>query len=273
MAINRSCGPLTSAKPQDFRYNSRNVNLLLYLSIAFNGWMLLDALRRRAPLLWFIVLLTPIGGLIYFVSVKLRDFGVRPSLQPAAETIPPPDLVALRQAAKDSPSFKNRTALAWALLETGDAAGAHALFEKALQSHPNDPEAMLGCGAAFMAERRPEAAVEPLSRILERNFRYRDFQAARLLTRALLEDGQGEAAIALAQRIADHSRRYLHRLELAQLHYRLGDAEAARLTAVALLSEWDREPGQRRERCAHIAAQAQHLLRELDRKSQPSAAL
>jgi len=48
--------------------------VLYYIAVAFNVWMIVDAIRRRAELYWFIVLILPFGSLIYFFAVKARDY-------------------------------------------------------------------------------------------------------------------------------------------------------------------------------------------------------
>jgi len=47
-----------------------------YVVTAFVIWMVYDAIRRKAPLYWVvvIVLFAPLGSIIYFVVVKLRDW-------------------------------------------------------------------------------------------------------------------------------------------------------------------------------------------------------
>ena len=51
--------------------------LLGYALVAFKLWMVVDAIRRRVHYLWYVVLLVPLGDVVYFFAVKLRDFGAR----------------------------------------------------------------------------------------------------------------------------------------------------------------------------------------------------
>ena len=63
-----------------------------YLAAAFHVWMIIDAFRRRANFVWFIVIFVfgPIGSLVYFLAVKIHDFR-RPKVEEGAESaaIPP----------------------------------------------------------------------------------------------------------------------------------------------------------------------------------------
>ena len=52
--------------------------VLVYIALALKLWMLLDAMRRRVHVLWYIVLTVPFGEVIYFFTIKMRDFNVRP---------------------------------------------------------------------------------------------------------------------------------------------------------------------------------------------------
>ena len=98
-----------------------------YLTLAFKVWMFVDALRRRVPFFWYLVLTFPFGEVIYFAAVKARDFGVRPGA-PEEERKPSP-VVRLERVAEESPSFHNRTQLAWALMEEKQPERAQHYFE------------------------------------------------------------------------------------------------------------------------------------------------
>ena len=48
--------------------------MVAYLLLAFKVWMLLDVIRRRIHVLWYLVVLAPLGDIVYFFAIKLRDF-------------------------------------------------------------------------------------------------------------------------------------------------------------------------------------------------------
>src|SRR5262245_16407037 len=136
--------------------------VVLCIAAAFKAWMLFDALRRRAPALWYVVLVVPFGDIVYFFAVKLRDFNVR-----EAPPVPEPDasvaqvsLAALEQEVELSPSFHNRVRAGWALLEHGEPERAEPYFEAALRTHPNDKEGLYGLGLSRFERGDHAGAIE-----------------------------------------------------------------------------------------------------------------
>ncbi len=66
--------------------------LVIYLVIgAFQLWMLVDAIRRRSPFLWkLLIFLIPLAAIFYFFLVKLPELTGRkpaPVLPPAGPTL------------------------------------------------------------------------------------------------------------------------------------------------------------------------------------------
>ena len=95
--------------------------MLLYILItAFTIWMIIDAAKRRAEYYWFLIIIffAPLGGLVYFFVVKLKD--LRPAGgEPVVAAKPVgPSLGQLRELALESPSIANRLAYGDALRES-----------------------------------------------------------------------------------------------------------------------------------------------------------
>ncbi|MDD9942145.1 MAG: hypothetical protein OXU20_13955 [Myxococcales bacterium] len=242
------------------------MGLFLYIALAFQAWMLADALRRRAGIGWYLLILVPLGALVYFFTVKSRDLDIRPAQ--SAPEVPTIDVEALRLRAEESPSFHNRAALGWALLETEAHEQALSQFDLALSTHPTDKEGLLGRGMALLALGDAEAAIDPLSEVVDRNFAFRDYRAARQLVRALYESGQIEAALEMAQTIARKSERYEHKLALAKLQRSAARECDAEATLLALIADFEAEPDYVRRRYGALVTEARRLLRSLHPEAQ-----
>lgn len=236
---------------------------LVYLALAFKAWMFIDAIKRKAPMLWFVVLLFPFGSVIYFAAVKLPDFGIRPAHVPDPDAGSQPDLDALRTAASESPSFDNRMALGFGLLAENLPLDARDAFEAALSSHPRDKSALLAFSQASIQVGDPQAAVEPLSKIVDQRFEYQDYQAAKALAVALAGLERQDEALQLAARIAHSSQRYQHRLDLAELQVHLGKSQEAKATLCNLLTELEADSPAIHQDHAALASKARILLRSL----------
>jgi hypothetical protein len=239
------------------------VVVLAYLLIAFKVWMLLDVIRRRIHVLWYLVVLAPLGDVVYFFAIKLRDFQVR-AAPPAATQTRERTLVLLERAVEETPSFNNRVRFGWALLEAGEPKRAAGFFELAASTHRNDKEAPFGLGLARLESGESEAAVESLMPLVDRNLEYEHFAAALALAEALYRAGRKADTIELLRAVSARSRRLEHRLVLARYQLRGDDKAEARNTLQAALGEFDDQPEPIRMRNGAAATEARRLLRTLE---------
>jgi hypothetical protein len=239
------------------------VVVLAYLLIAFKVWMLLDVIRRRIHVLWYLVVLAPLGDIVYFFAVKLRDF--QPHEVPRAAPNPRERTLAmLERAVAETPSFDNRVRVGWALLEAGNPQRAVGFFQLAAASHRNDKEAPFGLGLAHLESGDNEAAVASLLPLVERHLEYEQFAAALALAEALYRAGRKAETIELLRTISIRSRRLEHRLVLARYQLRGDDKADARDTLQAALGEFDGQPDPVRMRNGAAATEARRLLRTLE---------
>lgn len=237
------------------------VGFLAYLAVAFKLWMVIDAVRRRVNMLWYLLLMLPLGDWIYFFTVKLADFNVRPG-SPAVDA--GPTLEDLRREASASPSFHNRARLAWALLEAGEHVEAAGYFEQCLRTHPRDRDARHGLGLAWLGAGDRAKAIEVLQELVEHNVAYDDYGAALRLAGALFEEARQDEALALFEVIARHGRRIDHDVELARHQIRADRPEDARATLARALERFEALPDDARLRSGATATEARRLLRTLE---------
>ena len=245
--------------------------LLGYALVAFKLWMVVDAIRRRVHYLWYVVLLVPLGDVVYFFAVKLRDFGARALPLPAQEARDQPSIQQLEAAVADSPSFHNRTRLGWALIDVGEPKRAIELFERALSTHRSDKHAQLGLGYALLDADEPERAATVLTGLVERSFGYADYSAASALLEALERSNQDARAVELAELMARDSRRLGHQLVVARQYDRVqrrGDAIELLRSA---LRDFEAQPELDRRRDGAAATEARKLLLLLEQRDPGTA--
>ncbi len=229
--------------------------ILYYLQTAFTIWMLVDAVRRRADYYWYLLLFVPFGPFAYFFVVKIHDYDLR-WLKRLLSFERPPSIDALRYELRQTPSFANRMKLATALHDAGQLAEAAELFEGALETHKDDPEALHGLGRCRLELGEPEAAIAPLVKLCEKNRAYRDYAACLDLADAYAKTGRDDEAIELLEGVVKSSPRMPHHLALAQRLVESGHIERARELLEHALDEHRHSPSfvQRRDKTEARAA-------------------
>ncbi len=102
------------------------MTILYLLQPAFTIWMLVDALRRRPILYWYVIIFLPFGPFVYFFAFKIHDYDLGWLGRIVRPAPPAPSLAELRERVRQSPSLANRMRLANALHDAGDYAEAAA---------------------------------------------------------------------------------------------------------------------------------------------------
>ncbi len=234
--------------------------------IPFTVWLLFDALRRRAALHWFLIvlLLAPFGGgIVYFVFVKLRDYNFSwlPKLDRAS---PAQGLENLHKLALEAPSFENRLRLALALEDGAQHAQALVLFKDLAREEPRVLEVKLGMARALVGQGEPRAAFLYFEQVLESDRGFANFSAALEYADALFCADERQDAIDLVRALSEHTRRPNHRLAHAHYLIQSDEPERARSELGRLISEFEALPKAKRSRLERWEIRARELLRELD---------
>lgn len=240
-----------------------HVVVLGLLAAAFKLWMIADALRRRLPPVWYVIVALPFGDLVYFFVVKLRDFNVRQGPTPArAPELP--IIPALEHAVSVSPSFDNRVRLGWALIDDGQHGRAQLCFEQALATHPKDKQALHGLGLARLAGGDSAGAAEALTPLVQRSFGYQDYDAVLALAEALYRADRAQEAFDLLSDVVHDSHRLEHLLVLARYQLRAERKSDARQTLRKALALFETQAEPERRRNGAAATEARRLLSALD---------
>jgi len=155
---------------------------------------------RDSMWLWIILMLQPIGGLVYIALNIVPDiFGgaaARRVSQAARETLDPHrEYREAKAACDDTPTVRNQSRLATAAAHLGKHAEAEALFRQAAQGvHADDPVLLLGRANALLELGRHAEALAVLEKLGDDEAHGRTPPAALALGRAYEELGRLEEA-------------------------------------------------------------------------------
>jgi hypothetical protein len=193
--------------------------------LAFTIWMLVDAYRRRAPLHWFLLifLFSPLGAVVYFFVVKLKDFrGTGAKLG----TVGGINLEKLW-------SFSTRLGgdeldQADDLERRDDYRGAEPLYRAALLRTPNDKRALHGLARCREGLGDYREASQLFETLLSIDREYADFGAALDYVDTLWSANRPVEALELLESLAEHTHRINHRLAFAHYLSLSGDVRRAR---------------------------------------------
>lgn len=165
---------------------------LFSLSLIFSVLMCIHAVRTGRELYWLmiIIMLQPVGGLVYLFTQFLPDAAgssrVRRMGQTARETLDPTKAYRqARAACDDTPTVGNRMRLAQAAFGLARYEEAERLFHEAAQGIHEDDEALLmGRAQSLIELGRHEEALTVLARLSELGDKGRTPQAALAMARA-----------------------------------------------------------------------------------------
>ncbi|MEI9941546.1 MAG: tetratricopeptide repeat protein [Pseudomonadota bacterium] len=238
--------------------------LAAYLVIgAFQLWMLFDAVRRRSPFIWkLLIFLLPLAALFYFFAVKLPELTGR---KPRAVATPAgPTLEEVSELARQTPSELNKLAFADKLAELNRLPEAIGRYRDVLRVNRESKEALHGMARALLSLGRPLEAIEELATLMELQPEFRDYAAALDYAEALWQAGKQEDTIGLLTGLVSVTKRINHRLALAHYSKERGDSITARNELDLALSEFASLPEPMRKREQRWADRARKQLAELN---------
>jgi len=239
------------------------MTLLYLLQVAFTIWMLVDAVKRRPIIYWYVIIFLPFGPLVYFLAFKIDDYDLAWLRQLVRRPPPAPSIAELRERLRQTPSLANRLRLANALHDARDYAEAAEVFTTILESRPDEPDALYGLGCCQLELGEPEAAAVALQKLCAQNRAYRDYAACLQLAEALGKAGHDDEAIDLLEGVARSSPRPLHRVALARHLIASARIERAQEVLREAIADHERASStiQRRDRDA--AREAAALLKSI----------
>lgn len=216
------------------------MHVLFALQSAFSLWMLVDAAKRGAGCVWYMIIMMPFGEIAYFLAVKVHD----PEF--AAFRINlfsrPPSIDQLRINAENAPSFENRLMLARGLHDGDRHAEAAELFRRLHDAEPEDKATLYGLGCSLLGAGETTAAIQVLQELAELDFKYAEYAAGSMLADIYWREERREESLELRRTIANTSRSLAHQTELARSLAEVGRGPEARTLIERCLSEYALSP-------------------------------
>jgi len=240
---------------------------MLYLTIAFSLWMLIDALRRSAPMYWVLILIVffPVGSFVYFFAVKFKDY--KPLQEKLfARVMPRPTLSvdALMARYEASPTQANQLALAAAFYDGEQLDQAASLFHDVLERQPAQPDALWGLARVRRSQGSQAESLRLYERLIENDPRHGELAAALEYAEALWDAGQTKRCLEILEDIASESKRLNHRLAYAHYLVQSGDKAKAKNVLQRALHDHEVNPSWLKQKERQWANAAAELLKKLD---------
>ena len=233
--------------------------------LILQGLAIVHFIRRRPDgyWLWVILLLGPIGALIYIAVEVIPDAGL---LRTSFQVFPRRKRIReLESAILDNPSAGNYEELADLYLEDGHFAQARQCYDKALSSRTDSIDPFYRRGIAEIRIGDFAAAVPDLERVVAEDPKYDFHQAMGLLDHAYAKTGQPEKAEKLFQeatKISTASETYYNYALFLAAQNRMPEA---RQWAQRILGKRSSMPDYLRRRERPWFRRANALLKELPR--------
>lgn len=240
---------------------------MIYLTIAFSLWMLIDALRRGAPIYWVLILIVffPIGSFVYFFVVKFKDYKpLMGKLFAGAKARPALSVGELMARYEASPTQSNQLALAVAFYDEERFEQAATLFQDVLERQPAEPEALWGLARVRRSQGNHTDGLRLYERLMEKNPRHGEFAAALEYAEALWDAGHDKRCLEVLEDIAEESKRLNHRLAYAHYLVQSGDKTKAKNVLKRALHDHEANPSWLKQKERQWASAATDLLRKLD---------
>lgn len=231
----------------------------------FYLWMLVDAIRRRVPFYWYLIILfVPFGALLYFGLIKLPELTGKRAAAAVLLKDSGPSLEQIAELARQTPSELNKLAFAEKLAELQRYPEAVGRYRDVLRQNKDSKEALHGLARALLNLGRPTEAVEELATLMEIDPEFRDYSAALDYAEALWQAGRHDDTIGLLTGLVSVSKRINHRMALAHYLKERGDSVTARNELDQALREFASSPDFVQRRDQRWAERARKLLAELN---------
>ncbi|ANM31020.1 hypothetical protein ABI59_17760 [Acidobacteria bacterium Mor1] len=239
------------------------IRIIPILWLVFKIWMLVDAIRRREPYFWIMIIaFVPFGDLIYFFMIKVKDFDLD-SLRERYRR--PPKTKELLARYERRPCLETRLALGDGLVRDGELGEASNLFREVLETYPDDKDALFGMGRTQIGLEDFDGAVLTLERLHEIDRTFLDYDAWIHLAHALFHAGRQEEALASLDRLVRGNPRLSHQIEYAHYLIEAIRPEQARTVLEEALEDHRQAPRFLKRRNFRRSLQARNMLRKLGR--------
>lgn len=234
--------------------------LIAVVQAIFTLWMLVDAVRRggEQKWLWIILFLPVLGAVAYFIMEmmpRLRGHDV------AAWFQRPASLEELRYRTEQSPTLANHLAFAQRLIDHQAYADALPQLEAAGQREPDHGQVLYSLALCRVRLGQPDDALPLLARLIQRDPRWSDFSAWRLLRETHVDRNDAEQALTTCRELVKLSPSLQNQCTLAEQLLDMGQAAEARPILEKVITDHAYQPAPIRRRNRKWAKEAKRMLR------------
>lgn len=237
--------------------------LIAILAVAFTVWMAVEAFRREGVgvWLWVILILVPIGAVIYFFSEFAGHLFARPVFETRQATAA--DLRAAEADVAQAGNASTWTAYATALRGRRQLDKAIDAARKGLEHDKTHLEARYELGLALEEGGRHEEARAELEKVVAAEARFDSDRVLFVLARAQQGAGDDEAARVSLETLAARSGSPEVLFECAVVQARLGDRAAASENLQRIITEAQEVPDYLERNVRPWVRRAEQSLRKL----------
>lgn len=242
------------------QYSARNP--WLWLLLAFQIWMIIDAVRREEWIWAVLMFIFPVGltAILYFFFVFRQGPSVGPTFElPGASNRA--RIKELQAQIYHLDKAHHHAELANVYFTQGKLADAETEYKAALERDPTDPETRAHYGQLLLRLNRPEEARAILEEVCAENPHHDYGQTSMHYAQALAATGRADEAIAAYRRTLERNTYAQARVQLAELLLAKGDREGARQELQEVVNESGHAVSFQKKRERPWVKRAQSLLK------------
>jgi len=240
-----------------------NYPIISVAQTLFMIWMAVEAYRRRSEQFWFwIIFFVPfIGAWVYFFAVVAPNFK---TIGNASWFQRKASLAELHYRAEQTPTLANNLALGQGLIAKGAYAEAIPFLEAAYKVEPEHCSVLFALAQCHVQQNQFDQAAAFLERIIQRDPRWSDYTAWRLLIDTLQDASHYEAALEKARSLVQFSPTLRHKCILGEILIDQSYKKEARALLDQSLDDHSFSPAPLRRHNRPWARQAGKLLKRVE---------
>lgn len=235
-----------------------------FLMLAFNLWMIIDAIRKREWIWAGIMFIFPgISTLFYFFYIFRGPTAMRGFELPGAQSRR--RIKELQAQIHHLDKAHHHSQLGDVYFQQGKLDKAEACYRAALERDPKDPDTQAHLGQCLLRLKRPAEAKPLLQAVLRENPRHEYNYTAMAYAETLAALGETEDALKSWQYVVANNSYPRAKVQLAELYLAKNQPDLARAELQAVLAEDPHAPAFQRKRDRVWVSRAKSLMGKLPR--------
>lgn len=235
-----------------------------FLMLAFNLWMIIDAIRKREWIWAGIMFIFPgISTLFYFFYIFRGPTAMRGFELPGAQSRR--RIKELQAQIHHLDKAHHHSQLGDVYFQQGKLDKAEACYRAALERDPKDPDTQAHLGQCLLRLKRPAEAKPLLQAVLRENPRHEYNYTAMAYAETLAALGETEDALKSWQYVVANNSYPRAKVQLAELYLAKNQPDLARTELQAVLAEDPHAPAFQRKRDRVWVSRAKSLMGKLPR--------